>query len=807
MKLQTIAIRAILLSQLALGIGVALLAQDKKLPAEPGLILTTSTPVSRAIQRGLYGDENFLHELSQTGRYIDINTKDADSIIGALLTLSPEEMAQRDILRGYSSPLYHFTHWLRNGAENDNSLGTLVREEGIPALLQAYDAVLKLDRSDTAEDLVFALSVLVKYSKEDLSSRIIDAAQRPLAPCSHYWRHILSELIDQRPEVPVVVQSFRESFPPWPIVNPLLSLANEKRNCNSKGERLFDCPEGYKTLASVLSNPKPIQPDQAEYTLAALKSVAQEQQRVLLDLAMQNPNKTMQFLSADFAARHGHPNGLRKLAEMCGQLAWSVKARATLTQLGHNELIPDLTSNKNFDTLSRVCYEIQKSPFATPPEMVTILEERRLTWSLDEELGNVMLVRYELPDFDSIGPPTVHFALVAPNEIRSNVQAPNPTRDNLFAFYAGEKATTNRHLGQLIPHGTRFGKPTPEPQDWLKHWTGSPLSDVITEYTLELGAQTNKQQATIALCSARLEGQEGWVVLDGADSHWYPESQYSSLEVKKYSSLILQLHLGRKLLGLPLDPKNLDTDFLKPSSSPSAATVVTKYEEILSDFTIATAERQYHLTQPNFTLAKHFDRYVEALMEVRKISKDEALVIAYEKLLDLLEHMNDNSRKNFLAYNSPIGEHFVAYGTAMIRLNRQQELRTLMESFEISWMKEMEKPKFGILYYLMDDTEKAESMLLLLNANPKLAIEYYRETEVLAAIYKRQGRSSDGQKLLIDSLTYLRRIMASPELGRHDRVQLRKSYENIYESFQKVFPESQDTLEHVGLTADPTFAN
>ncbi|MBM4043064.1 MAG: hypothetical protein FJ290_31630, partial [Planctomycetes bacterium] len=80
----------------------------------------------------------------------------------------------------------------------------------------------------------------------------------------------------------------------------------------------------------------------------------------------------------------------------------------------------------------------------------------------------------------------------------------------------------------------------------LRQWKGGELQKAEVICVAELSPRLKHPQKLVALASATLGGEEGWAVLDGPRSAWYPKAD---MPEGSYETTVLEMHVGRQLLG------------------------------------------------------------------------------------------------------------------------------------------------------------------------------------------------------------------------------------------------------------------
>ena len=159
----------------------------------------------------------------------------------------------------------------------------------------------------------------------------------------------------------------------------------------------------------------------------------------------------------------------------------------------------------------------------------------------------------------------------------------------------------------------------------LGQWPGDQLESPQITRVAELSPKLKVPARFVALASASQDGQDGWVVLDGPRSEWYPKAEQPE---ETDESVVLMIHVGRQLLGFQDQPdrkKYLVTD--KPNRSPQQ--YIAAYEKLLSEASDSDPKRQEELLGTRSLLARHFDEYVDAVVEVDGSNKPDTVIRVY----------------------------------------------------------------------------------------------------------------------------------------------------------------------------------
>ena len=81
----------------------------------------------------------------------------------------------------------------------------------------------------------------------------------------------------------------------------------------------------------------------------------------------------------------------------------------------------------------------------------------------------------------------------------------------------------------------------------LQQWHGPPLTNAVLLHLAEISPQLHYPQRLVGVASASLNGEPGWVVLDGERSEWFPRADQLG---ENDATAVLRIHVGGRLLGL-----------------------------------------------------------------------------------------------------------------------------------------------------------------------------------------------------------------------------------------------------------------
>jgi hypothetical protein len=151
---------------------------------------------------------------------------------------------------------------------------------------------------------------------------------------------------------------------------------------------------------------------------------------------------------------------------------------------------------------------------------------------------------------------------------------------------------------------------------YLRHWTGPALENARVVQLAEIQPVLNYPTGLVCLAEVTLDGQPGWVALDGPRSAWYGQAEMP----ETLPASVLSIHLGRQLLGFT-EPAERRRYYVDEQPQVSREKVVEIYERLLDEADAAAPEQLAELLREGSPLSKHFERYVDAVTEVRGFAR------------------------------------------------------------------------------------------------------------------------------------------------------------------------------------------
>jgi hypothetical protein len=280
--------------------------------------------------------------------------------------------------------------------------------------------------------------------------------------------------------------------------------------------------------------------------------------------------------------------------------------------------------------------------------------------------------------------------------------------------------------------------------EMLRQWQGERLEQPTIVLIAEISPTLRTPSRQVALASARLNGEEGWVVLDGPRSTWYPKSEQPD---ETYDGTILKIHVGRQLLGFENQPNR------------------KKY-----------------------------------LASERPKRQPKQIIAAYEKLLAATAGGESKEQDDYDSFGV-LGRHFDAYVDALVSVGRAKEINELIERFAPHWNHNLGYGKLGRAAYRAGLRDTAELYFVKLRGGYQ---DYNRaeEMSLLAEIWHQRGETQKARELLVDCLQKLVKEIQESEYDS-DRKMHAKQFRHHRSTYLRLFPNGESELAELGLPAEP----
>jgi hypothetical protein len=231
-----------------------------------------------------------------------------------------------------------------------------------------------------------------------------------------------------------------------------------------------------------------------------------------------------------------------------------------------------------------------------------------------------------------------------------------------------------------------------------------------------------------------LNGEEGWVVLDGDRSEWYPRADMPS---ESYESVVLKIHVGSHLLGL--NEKRDRTKYLAPP---------------------------------------------------RAYKPPGQVIDAYEKLLAEAEQLEGKKRKEAFDSLGPLGKYLEQYAEALIHAGRASQIRSVIQVLAPHWEHVTGFASLGTTAFKGGHFDIAEEFFLKYR-NQCTNYERGEEMGLLAEFWCGSGKRDAASELLLDCLRRL--LEESKAANGSDKRLFEEWFQNQRSTFLRLFPEGGET--------------
>jgi hypothetical protein len=740
-----------------------------------------ASPLQAAVINSIEGGEDLSDKLHELEEYPISSRGDALTICRALEIVVEGELAPD------AFPLQDLIFLFQNVKNSACPAFSVLHDTGIPLLIRLVSQGLRQRDRFGEQDLLCALKVLAFYGTADGATMILKAARAPLAPHSYTWHLVFRAFGPEHPETARLLSELSHPLPESFIAVALLDAANQYRRQKKVARHPFDSTEGLARLKTYLRSTH--DDSYGVSAAAAIPFLTGRGRSQLLNLALKHANPTVAMEAAWAAAKLGNRQGIATLSSLCLDLNFAEQARQYLEELGLKDSIPEAARDPGF----RACAEFSHwlahpSELGRKPDQLTIVDHRQLPWPPAREPIPCWLIQYRAQaqsdlDEDDVGIGMVGSMTFCFFDAKLNQR---PLED-IYALYCGWEMA----VGKLL----KIDTVTPASHEYdscLNQWTGGTLEHPAVTAIAELNPDLKYGRRLVALASATLAGNAGWVVLDGPQSHWYPATEFAPQE----SSLeILKLHLGRQLLNLGHATSR--TPWVKPSPTLQSGKIVDAYSRLLSRFnetTLAPDEWEKLAQQ----IKSHFETYLEALDTLHPEAQGAFFVPLYEQVLAAARRAEPILGEETFDIFSVIGAHFEQYVQAKIQGGHGEEVLPLIELLTPKWRSNLGYSLLGRAAYQLKAFALAEPFFLKLKAslkNWKMA----EDMGMLAAIWWENGQAKRARALLLECLAG---VLAQ---SRKQDESCEAQFQSHRRMYLKLFPKGESTLASHGIppTTEP----
>jgi hypothetical protein len=492
----------------------------------------------------------------------------------------------------------------------------------------------------------------------------------------------------------------------------------------------------------------------------------------LLAAAMAHPEVDVQLEAATSAALIGKPQGVALLAKHCLDWKYSSDAQRRLADLDREEAIPAEIKDPEFQAKVKFSDEFYYE-YDAPPDEIQVVDHRTLKWPLADEPMPVYLLQTTIKAESVLDEDEIVCGVVADEAINSSILAHRPPEDAyaIHCYWELQGDSLIIPLDGVTPADYAF---------MLRQWDGGMLEDAEVIEVAEIDGALRYPQPSVGLAAARLKGAEGWVVLDGKRSRWYPKDEQP---VDEYDIVaVLELHVGRQLLGFKEQPDR-NTFLPGPPKPKDPGLVVAAYEKLLEEAKTGDEDRRSELLTTGISgIAMHFHTYADAKAAASKQPRDAVVAKTYEQILALVKANEEKLGVEAYDLFTPLGVHFRHYVEVLASTKRKAEIGPLIKVFEPHWQDPGGYGSLAAAWHLAGDDDAAETYLKKLRDESD---EWHlgEDASLLARIWHGGGREDEAHELLIECL---QKTAIDGRLAARDE---RADYEEWFQANRKTYLE------------------
>ncbi|MBM4031999.1 MAG: hypothetical protein FJ291_09460 [Planctomycetes bacterium] len=737
------------------------------------------SPLEKAIEDGMRPGANLADALHELGD-IKIRTRsDAQAICRALARF-PMPRAEGPA-SSFRSPLRALAELLQE--VDSREAFEVFREEGTAQLVRITDALLASPTEEELDDLLFILKILAGYRTREGAEWVVRAALKPLKPDSWWWEPVFSAFAEGHPERERVFGSFRDRLPEGFIAVALLDAANQAAIDHELRQHPFDSPAGKQRLREWFTDAAPEHFSYARSATTALPFISGPERSQLLALAMEHADADVQVEAGWAAAKLGSEAGIELLARHCLDVSRSRTAQHYLKELKREKAVPREARDPDFQAKAEfAAWLAHPNELGRPPDELAIVDRRWLAWPPERDTKPFWLIKYVARDTTGLEDDDTNIGLVGSTTFCffSHEMPQRPPEDAyaLHCYWEMEHAELIREAEVNDPA---------EYAGMLRQWKGPELRNAEVLCVAELSPRLKHPQKLVALASATLGGEEGWAVLDGSRSTWYPKADQPK---GAYEKDVLEIHVGRQLLGFSGQPdrrKHLAKEQLKREPQQ----IVAAYERLLAEAKTGPERRRKELfTDYGSPLGKHFIAYVEARASVTGVPSAQTLIQVYDALLDTVRaNTGLLGADAYISPASPLAIGFDAYVDALVEMGQAPRIPPLIASFAPYWDHPSGYGMLGTAAYKAGDAEAAERFFVKLHGRGP---QWFRfgEMGLLARIWHAKGRAEDAHQLLVGCLKQT--LAQSRSAHRTERKRYEEEFQAHRKTYLDLFPDRGD---------------
>ncbi len=733
------------------------------------------SPLQLAIRRGAQPRENLADELMKLSDYKISLRGDAEAICELLVKIDYATKDERE----YKSVLYAVAGLFQQVDDFESEGFEVLCQQGIPELVRIAKA--SLPHNDFDEDtLLCVLKILTLYGSEEGAELVVAAARKPVNPAGWWWSMILSTIGDGHSHREFIFRELSDPLPEQFIAVALLDSANRLAMDENLVNHPFNNANGVAQLRKWLTVDDPDQFSYAVSATASLPYIDPPGRADLANIARHHPHDLVRIEAAWSQAKVGDSAGIDQLVDLCLDVNLSQRAQHYLEELGRTDAVPKAASEPDFRAKADFAnWLAHPNELGHAPDEVEIVDRRVLRWPPEREPKPFWLIRYTVRDKSGLGEDDIDCGVIGSMTFCffSYEFAQRPPED-CYAIHCYWEMEGQKLIEELEP---------PDPSEYasmLSQWKGDNIQSPRIVTVAELSSELQYPQQLVALASAKQNGRDGWLVLDGPRSTWYPQVDFP--DSAKFT--VLKLHVGRHLLGFT---ESVDRQqFLKsPAPHRDPRRIVETYEQLRFDAENGHATwAQKKLLSSSSPLFEHFATYMDARASLKGETQSASLVSAYERLLAVIKSAPEEVRAETVNdWACPLRKDFQRYIECLVGTHRQSDAQAVIDLLNPYW--DHNVGGYGLLgaaSFQVNDLTAAERYFLKLRDNYD---QFCRSDamSLLAEVWKQSGKEREAQELLIDCLRKLLVMVKESKCSSSQEI-YEKEFQFHRKNFLRLFP-------------------
>jgi hypothetical protein len=737
------------------------------------------TPLLQALDAGI--DAELSERLVAMEPYQVSLRTEAAFICDAITNLSVEGLD----LSSFDSPAISLVELFERVEDPRSPAYEVFANQGQQVLVDFYDKILSAaDGVESPYLVTQILEVLAIYETAVGTDRVIAAANAGVGAKSYGWHSIFSKYTSEHPQRTRLYSAMSKSIPKDEIAKVLLNVANQQGMSEDSFRHPFDSPKGREQLQQWLEAKGEKEQSTAYDAAVALAYVSKRHLDGLLKLAIEHPDVDVQMEGAWAAGMQGRTDELRVLVEYCKDVRYSSRAVEYLAEIGREDLVPREANEEDFRAQAEFTQWLaHPNELGEFPERVEIVDQRELIWPMEKESHRFYVLRFHARDPYGLDPDTEDCGVVGSMTwcfftMKMHRRPP----EDVYAIHAYFEMNQQESIKEMDLDSDRAEDCAP----WLAAWTGETLE---TPKLLKIAKPSRRLKIParqVALLSGTIGGEQGWLVIDGERSTWFPASEQPE-DAGSYAPLMI--HVGRQLLGLNTAADRSMARPPEPAIEPGAW--LAKYESLLSIAKAADGDELVKLFVG--PISEHFERYLEFRQQTTGRSKNALLLESYSMLLSMAQSAPEAQRRELIDIFTLIGRFLSDYADALVEEGRASDVETLVNSvapyFDDFWG----DATLGSVALRANLWESAERYLL--KAREGRNLEQIDEVvRDLARVWIGKGEPQRADELLVECVASLVRAYGGSE-DSEERQRLREGWEATRELYLESFPQKRSQLD------------